>query len=116
MYYFNSNATSDNGTMVEYRWQSTGLGGEDPSVQKTVREFRMDYQADSSSSLTVRFSPNLGASFGINTSLDMPAVSGMSQVQAFPYMSARYPSFEIVGSGGKHRIFRFWMKFRRSGR
>lgn len=116
LYYFNSAATSDNGALAEYRWQSTGLGGEDPGTQKTVTGFRMEYQADSSSSLTVRFSTNLGASFGLNTRIDMPAVSGMSQSIVYPYMTARYPSFEIVGSGQKHRIFRFFTQFRRSGR
>jgi hypothetical protein len=115
-FYFNSNATSDNGTPVECRWQSTGLGGEDPSQQKTVREFRVDYQGDSASSLTVRFSQNMGGSFGINTRLDLPAVSGLSQSIAYPYFAARYPSFEITSEGQRHRLFRFFMQFRRGGR
>lgn len=116
MYYFNSAATSDNGTPVESRWQSTGLGGEDPSTQKTVREFRVDYQGDSASSLTVRFSQNLGGSYGINTQLNLPAVSGLSQAIAYPYFAARYPSFEISSEGQRPRLFRFWMSFRRGGR
>lgn len=116
LYYLNSNATSDNGTAVECTWQSSGLGGEDPSQQKTVNEFRIDYQGDSSSSVTVRFSQTLGASFGQQTRLNLPAVSGMSQAIAFPYFAARYPSFEVRSEGQRHRLFRFFMKFRRGGR
>lgn len=115
-YYFNSNATSDNGTAVESRWQSTGLGGEDPSHQKTLREFRVDYQGDSSSSLTVRFSTNLGGSFDQSTRLNLPAVSGLSQAIAYPYLTARYPSFEVASEGQRYRLFRFWMPFKRGGR
>lgn len=116
LYYMNSNATSDNGTEVECRWQSTGLGGEDPSTQKTVREFRVDYQGDSSSSLTVRFSQNMGGSFGISTQINLPAVSGLSQAITYPYFGARYPSFEVLSSGQRHRLYRFWLSFRRGGR
>lgn len=116
LYYFNSNATSDNGTPVECRWASSGLVGEDPSQQKTINEFRVEYQGDSSSSLTVRFSQTLGASYGLQTRLDLPAVSGMSQSIAYPYLAARYPSFEISSEGHRHRLFRFFVKFRRGGR
>jgi hypothetical protein len=116
LYYFNSNATTDNGTAVECKWLSTGLGGEDPSQQKTLREFRVDYQGDSSSSLTVRFSQTLGATFGDGTRLNLPTVSGLSQAIAYPYIASRYPSFEVSSQGQRHRLFRFWLSFRRGGR
>lgn len=116
LYYFNSAATSDNGTAVECKWQSTGLGSEDPAHQKTVTGFRVDYQADSASSLTVRFSQNLGATFAQEMRLDLPAVSGLSQAEGFPYYAARYPLFEITSQGQRHRLFRFYLPFRRGGR
>lgn len=116
LYTFNSTATSDNGTAVPCYWQSTGIAGGDPTKQKTVREFRLDYQGDSASSLTVRFSQNLGGSFGLETRLDLPSASGMSQAIAYPYFAARYPSFEIRGEGQRQRIHRFWMEYRESGR
>lgn len=116
LYYLNSNATSDNGTAVESKWPSTGLMGGDPTRQKTVTEFRMDYQGDSSSSVTVSFSRTLGASFDVQVGLNLPAVSGISQAVAFPYFSARYPSFQISSEGQRNRIFRFHLDHRESGR
>lgn len=116
LYYLNSAATSDNGTAVECRWQSTGLFGEDPSHQKAVTGLRVDYQADSASSLTVRFSQNAGASFGNETRLNLPASSGLTQSIAYPYFSARYPSFEVISEGQRHRLFRFYIDYRRGGR
>lgn len=116
LYYLNSAATSDNGTAVECRWQSSGLLGDDPSEQKSITEFRVDYQGDSASSLTCRFSQTLGASFGIETQLNLPTVSGMSQSIAYPYYAARYPSFEVSSQGQRHRLFRFYVRYRRGGR
>jgi hypothetical protein len=115
-YTFSSNATSDNGTAVPCYWQSTGIAGMDPTKQKTVREWRVDYQGDSSSSLTVRFTTNLGGSFGNETQVNLPATSGMSQAIAYPYFSARYPAFEIRSEGQRHRINRFYLEYRESGR
>lgn len=115
-FYFNSNATSDNGTAVEAKWLSTGLLGDDPSQQKTLLELRVDYQADSASSVTASFSQTLGASFGVQVPLNLPAVSGLSQAIAYPYVAARYPAFQISTQGQRPRIFRMWLKYRRGGR
>jgi hypothetical protein len=116
LYYLNSNATSDNGTPVQSRWLSSGLAGSEPARQKTLNEFRVDYQGDSSSSLSVRFSPNVGGSFTAETRLDLPAVSGISQAIAFPYMAGRYPAFEISSEGQRYRLFRFQVSYREGGR
>ena len=115
-YTFSSTATSDNGTAVPCTWRSTGLVGDDPSRQKTMTELRIDYQGESSSSLSVRFSPNVGASFGNETRVDLPATSGLSQAIVHPYFTARYPMFEVSSEGHRYRIFRFWNAYRRSGR
>lgn len=116
LYTFSSTATSDNGTAVESRWRSTGLVGDDPSHQKTVREFRVDYQGDSASSMTVKFSQNLGGSFQQGQALDLPAASGLSQAVAYPYVSARFPQFEISSQGFRYKAFRMYVQFRRGGR
>lgn len=115
-YYFSSNATSDNGTAVQSKWQSTGLVGDDARQQKTVTEWRVDYQANSASSLTVKFSPNAGGSFGNQTALDLPAVSNITQSTAFPYFAGRYPSFEVSSEGYRYRLFRMHTYYRRGGR
>lgn len=116
IYNYSSTATSDNGTPVESRWRSTGLAGDNPSQQKTVSEFRVDYQGDSSSSLTVKFSQNLGGSFGASTALNLPASSGLSQAIAYPYFAARYPQFEVSSQGVRYKLYRFWTKYRDGGR
>ena len=116
MYYLNSNATSDNGTPVESRWRSSALQGFEPERQKTVTQWRVDYQADSSSSLTVRFSQNQGASFDLGTRINLPVASGLSQSRVDPYVSARYPMFEITSEAQRYRAFRFYVEMRRGGR
>lgn len=116
LYYLNSTATSDNGTGVDCRWRSTGLGGEQPDAQKTFREFRVDYQADSASSMTVKFSQTLGASNLTQMRLDLPATSQMSQAIGYPYFTTRYPTFEVSVQGFRPRLQRFWGLFVRSSR
>lgn len=116
LYTYSSTATTDAGIGVESRWRSTGLAGSDPTKQKTLTEFRVDYQADSSSSLTVRFSQTMGASWGPQTALNLPAVSGLSQAVAYPYVAARYPLWEVSSQGYRYRLFRFHSTFRQGGR
>ncbi len=116
LYNYSSTATSDNGTPVESRWRSTGLAGAAPKEQKTVNEWRVDYQGDSASSLTVRFSQTLGASFGLSTALNLPASSGLSQAIAYPYFAARYPMFEVSSQGFRYKLFRFFTQYRPGGR
>lgn len=114
--YLNSVATSDFGTAVEMFWQSNGQFGNDPLHQKTVNEFRVDYQSDSASSLTVRFSQTLGQSFGVETQINLPAVSGISQAMVYPYVAARYPLFEVRTQNARPRLFRFHLQARTGGR
>lgn len=116
LYYLNSNATNDDGTAIPAYWNSTVLAGSDPSEQKTITEFRMDYQANSASSVTIGFSQTQGATMTGQTQVALAPVSGVSQVIAYPYVAARYPSFQITTEGARSRIFRFYVKFRRGGR
>jgi hypothetical protein len=76
----------------------------------------MDYQADSSSSLSVAFSRDLGNSFEAGARMTLPSTSGMSQGVAYPYVAARYPSFEVSSEGQRYRMFRMYTKYRRGGR
>lgn len=114
--YMNSVATSDFGTAVECYWQSPGMFGNSPEQQKTVNQFRVDYQADSASSLTVRFSQTLGQSFGVETQVNLPAVSGISQAIVDTYFAARYPAFEVRTQNARPRLFRFHINARAGGR
>ena len=116
MYELSSTATSDNGTGVESRWRSTGLLGYEPDAQKSVTGLRIDYAADSASSLTVRFSQNAGASFEAGRKINLPATSGISQAIDYPYLPARYPMLEVSSQGQRYRLFRFWVSMRRGGR
>ena len=115
-YYFNSNATSDNGTPVPCYWQSSSLVGGAPGQQKTVTEIRIDYQSDSASSLTVRVSQNQGGSFAGSQRLALPRSSGVSQAMAYPYINARYPMIRVDSENQRHRLFRFHIVTRGGGR
>lgn len=112
VFYLNSTGTNDNGIAVPTVWQSGGLLSDEPAERKTVTEFRVDYQADSASKITVQFSTDQGATFAAS-SLSLPAISAESQSVAFPYFGARYPAFEITSEGVRHRLMRFWLSFRR---
>jgi hypothetical protein len=117
LYYFNSNATSDNGTAVRSYWQSSSLGGESPTVMKTMTRLYIDYQADSSSSLSVSVSQNQGASFDLANSVALlPAASGVSQTRVDTYTPARYPCFKVESEGARYRLYRFDVELRYGGR
>ena len=111
-----STATSDNGVPVESRWRSTGLKPLSPDHQATATELRIDYQGNSASSLTVRFSQTAGASFEAGRRIALPAASGISQAVDYPYLPARYPMWEITSEGQRYRIFRFFLTMRNGGR
>jgi len=116
VYFLSSTATTDNGTPVPNRWRSTALWGEFPGKQKTVTEWRADYQADTASVLTVKFSQNQGGSFEQGVGVTLPAVSGASQAVAYPYVPARFPQFEVTSEGQRYRLYRFWVTARMGGR
>jgi hypothetical protein len=109
-------ATNDNGVAVTNRWRSTALWGDLPDRQKTLTGFRVDYQGNSASSLSVRFSQNQGASFDAGVRIDLPAVSGLSQAVAYPYVPARFPMLQVESEGQRFRLFRFFLTARMGGR
>jgi len=116
VFLLDSTATNDNGVGVPCRWRSTALWGEVPGRQKTVTEWRADYQANSASSLTLRFSQNQGASFDPGIGVLLPATSGMSQAIAYPYVAARFPMMQVESEGQRFRLFRYWLTGRLGGR
>lgn len=116
MMYLNSAATSDNGTAVPCYWQSTALLGERPGNQKTVTEVRIDYRADSASSVTLKMSANQGASFDAGLPLTLPTTSALSQAVAYPYAASRYPMLRVESEGHRYRLFRFHVTMREGGR
>lgn len=116
LYFLNSNATSDNGTAVKSYWQSSALGGDTPTVNKTITRLAFDYQADSSSSLTVRFSASQGGSFNAGIKVDLPQSSAVSQAVAHAYVPSRYPTFRVESEGFRYRLYRFLAEMRFGGR
>lgn len=116
VYLYDSVATNDNGTPVICKWRSTALWGEIPGREKTVTEWRADYQGNSASSLTLKFSQTQGASFDAGVGLALPANSALSQSVAYPYTSARFPMFEVSSEGWRYRLFRFFLTARLGGR
>jgi len=116
IYYLNSNATSDNGTPVRSYWQSSALLGELPGKLKTTTRLAIDYQATSASSVTIAFSQSQGASFEPGLALALPIAAGVSQVEAHPYVPARYPTFQVESQGFRYRLYRFLVEMRIGGR
>lgn len=116
LFTFDTSATSDAGVVVEARWRSGGLGGEEPGRTKTVTEIRVDYEAQSASSLTVRVSPDQGASFVAGQRLHLPTASTESQVVSHQFVNARYPVVEICSETGRPKVARLWVHTRRQGR
>lgn len=116
VYVMDSNATTDNGLTVPCKWRSTALWGEVPERSKTITEWRGDYQCNSASSVTIKFSQNQGASFDVGIGLRLPANSALSQAIAYPYVNARFPMFQMESEGQRYRMFRFFLTARLGGR
>lgn len=116
MYAMNSSGTNDAGTAVPCRWQSGGPIAAQPQEQKTVTEFRVDYEADATSRLTVRFSADQGSSFVTSMNVALPQASVGSQGIGYPYFASRYPVFDLLSEGVRHRLVQFSMRWLSGGR
>ena len=108
--------TNDAGTAMPCRWQSGGPIATSPQEQKTVNEFRVDYEADSTSHLTVRFSQDQGNSFVTSVPVPLPTASQGSQGIGYPYFGCRYPTFDILSEGYRHRLSQFYLTHKQGGR
>ena len=116
VYSLSSAGTSDNGTAVLCRYRTPGLLANDPAEQKTVREFRLAYQGDSRSSITVDYSQTVGASSAVSNALSLVTASVASQAIDYPYFGARYPTVEVSSEGFRYRLFQFFLTYVRGGR
>ncbi len=116
VWYLNSSGTNDDGTTRTSKWRSGAFGGEEPEHQKAVNGFRMDYTAQSASTLTVRFSRDQGQTFDPDLTVALPAAAQESTVVGFPFTLARYPMFEVQTDDSFVDLLRFWIPMRRGGR
>lgn len=92
-YELRSTATNDFGQPVLSFWESRELGGGQPGQQKTLTEIRLDYAAESRSTVSVR-ALNV-ATFSAGTALPLPVTSRDSQAIAYPYDASRYPAVRL---------------------
>lgn len=116
LYYLSSGASQDDGQAVTLQWRSHGMGGGDPRKQKTLREVRIDYQADSASSMTVRCSADGGKTFDSGIRVNLPSSSAESNARFDVFCPGRYPIFEVLQDSGRVKISRFHATFRQQGR
>jgi hypothetical protein len=113
MYQLTSNTTSDDGVSVPCKAQFV-VGGDDPFRSKTLTRWTTDYEAASASSMTVRVSATLGASFEAGVGVNLSA--GQGQANADLYLSARYPLVEVQVEGSRPKLQRFYGAYRPGGR
>lgn len=102
-------------TMRAY-WRSGGLVGGEPDRLKRIVEARLDYQADSASSLSVRVSADQGATWEGGEALALGTTSTLSQQDAYVDVNSRYPMVELSSDVGRPRISRVWAMMRLEGR
>jgi hypothetical protein len=77
---------------------------------------RLDFQADSASSLSVQVSGDQGATFEGGEALALGTTSTLSQQDAYVDISSRYPVVRLSSSVGRPRISRVWASMRLEGR
>lgn len=102
-------------TMRAY-WRSGGMVGGEPDRVKRITEVRLDFQADSASSLSVAVSGDQGATFDVGEALALGTTSTLSQQDAYVDIESRYPTLELSSSVGRPRISRVWAMMRLGGR
>ena len=116
MYILTSDVTSDAGTAVLSYWQTGPLEAGAPGAQKSISEIRLDYDATSASSVTVRTSPSQGVAFDTGTRTLLPAVSTVSQSVVYTRQPARYPVVRVESDGVRYRLHRLHVAMRVGGR
>lgn len=100
-------------------WNSPPLGGENPEALKCVTGFRVDYTSALASSVSVRFLGqinNAGIGHESRISLDASGVAPQASAQAFPFISAKYPVFQVLVTSRFPKLLRFWVSMRIGGR
>ena len=114
--YFDSMNTMDDTVPVRGIWRSQGLGADTPGRVKNLRTIRMDYQSNGLSGVTIAASPDQGVTFYTGQRVSAPQTATEACVDAYPYCTALYPSFQLEMDDSGLRVFRFWIEQREGGR
>lgn len=115
-YRFRSNQTTDDGTAIDWRWRSHGMGRMDQRGFERLDQVWIEYDANSTSSCSVFGTPDGGATFDAGFALSLRS-SDLS-VDFVPLLTeGRAPQFEIRGSdGGTPRFRSFEARLRGSSK
>lgn len=95
----NSNATNDFGTAIDCR-MFTLVGNPDPTVRQNVREVRIDYRTDSASSISLRLSGDVGATYPVDTAVALPVARLSAQTVVGTGVTGVYPAIELRHASG----------------
>lgn len=116
VYYLNSAGTSDDGAACETVWVSHGMGGDSPDLKKTVNGFRVDYQADAASQISVYVSRDQGVTYDSAFTVGLDQSDNQMVGKGFPYTPALYPMFKVTSTDRFFDLLRFWAVMRVGGR
>lgn len=116
VYRLRSDQTTDDGTKIDCRWRSHGMGTRDHMSWDQLYEIWTEHKNGSASSMTIHLSTDLGANFTESIGVDLVA-SDASRVLAPVFISAPYPQFELrLDDGGTPEIARIQGVLRSSGK
>jgi len=116
VYQLSSDASTDDGTEIDTRWQSGALAGTLPQHHKVLSRIRMNYAGTSTSTLTFKASSNAGGTFDSTQGVRLQQVPGQIKAAvADVYSTGNYPVFEVEGVGGSYKITGFQAEMRVDG-
>lgn len=111
---FRSDVTNDDGEDLDVRWRSHGLNQRDQMRQVSLTRLWMDYDAPSSSNISIYTSGDRGQSFTARTQRTL--TPGGSNARIDLWETARSPQFEVRWVDGvATRIGRFQADLRDAG-
>lgn len=114
-YRFRSDQTTDDGTAIDCRWRSHGLGGYDAFRYDQLYEVWIEYASNTSSAVSVWTSDDLGTSFVDAFGRTLSATSNRAEM--FPtWITAQSPVFEVrTNDGSVPKISRIQVRLRDAG-
>jgi hypothetical protein len=114
-YRFRSDQTSDDGSVIDCRWRSHALGQNDAFRHETLYEVWLDYNSDSTTTIAVHTSPNVGSTWDSSFTRALSASSVAAEM--FPVFSTgQAPLFEVrVNDGSVPKISRMQVRLRDAG-
>jgi hypothetical protein len=114
--YYEGTGNTDTDWPVLATWRSQALDQDSPGVMGVLQEVRMDYKANSLSTVTFRASRDQGATWEADVVQGLPSTPAQGLKYFYPYVAAPYPTFEVQASQAGMRLYRFWAKLRQGGR